>query len=177
VVGPTLLGALVGALVVSSIPPQNLKPILIGSLLLIATLVLLKPKALTPDEHELDGPAHRAPQPAHWLGLFLIGAYGGFVQAGVGFFLLAYLGGVLRYDLVRGNALKIVAVAAFTAVALAVFVVRGQVEWVAGVVLTIGTVAGARLGVRFALTSGTRAMHAILFAATVLACVGALLRN
>ena len=70
---------------------------------------------------------------------------------GVGFILIAALAGGLRYDLVRTNALKSVCTAVFSAVALAVFALRGQVWWVPGVILAVGSIAGAMLSVRFAI--------------------------
>ena len=52
------------------------------------------------------------------MALFVAGFYGGFVQAGVGFVLMAALADTLRYDIVSTNALKVVCTLAFTAIAL-----------------------------------------------------------
>ena len=60
--------------------------------------------------------------------LFYAGVYGGFVQAGVGFVLIAALAGGLRYDLVRANALKVVCTALLSVASLAVFVSTDRVE-------------------------------------------------
>jgi uncharacterized membrane protein YfcA len=175
IVTPTVLGALGGATVASYLPAALLKPLLVGALLVVAVLLLYRPEALVPTIAA--GEAPRAPRAADVLGLVAIGFYGGFVQAGVGILLLAYLGGVLRYDLVRGNAIKAVAVTAFTAVALVVFLLRGQVDWKTGLVFSAGTALGALLGVRFALTAPQDTLRKILFVAVVLSCIGALMRN
>ena len=87
---------------------------------------------------------------ASWLGLFFCGAYGGFVQAGVGFVLIAVLVGQLRYDLLRGNALKLAITGSFTVLALGIFVARDQVAWLPGLLVAAGTLLGVRLGVGFA---------------------------
>ena len=174
VLGPALAGALLGAWVSARIPPSVLKPLLLGTLVLIACTLLWKPDALlaTSASEPLDPRARPLGVP----GLFVIGVYGGFLQVGVGIFLLLFLGGVLRYDLLLGNALKSLLVAALTAVALAVFVVAGQVWWVPGLLLSIATVAGAQLGVRFALARGQDAIRKVVFVAVLASCVAAALR-
>lgn len=174
VVPITVAGALLGAWVASSVPAGVLKPVLVASLLLVAATLVYKPRLLAPPEGEAGQPSK--PRSWHIAGLFAIGVYGGFAQAGVGILLLAYIGGVLKYDLVRGNALKTVAVAAFTAVALAVFVLKGQVVYSWALWLAAGTVAGGWLGVRFALARGQDAVRKVLFVSAVVLAIGALLR-
>jgi uncharacterized membrane protein YfcA len=83
--------------------------------------------------------------------LFFAGAYGGFLQAGVGLILLHALSSVGGIDLVRANALKVVVVAVFSVVAASVFIARGQVAWVAALAMTVGAVVGARLAVAYAI--------------------------
>ena len=108
------------------------------------------------------------------LALFAAGVYGGFIQAGVGFILIAALAGGLRYDLVRTNALKMVCTAAFSVVALAVFIVRDQVLWIPGLILAAGTVAGASLSVKFAVSVAQNTLKWLLFVMVTLTCAGAL---
>ena len=93
--------------------------------------------------------------------------YGGFVQAGVGFILLAALAGSLRYDLVRANALKLVCSLAFTTVALAVFIINDQVLWLPGLMLAIGTMSGAHLAVKFAIKADPQALKWFLLIMTI----------
>lgn len=86
-------------------------------------------------------------------GFFAAGVYGGFVQAGVGFVLLALVT-LAGLDLVRGNALKALVVLAYTPVSLAVFALGGRIDWGMGVALAAGNLAGAFLGVRLAVLKG-----------------------
>ena len=174
IVAPALAGALVGAWLVARIPPAVLKPLLVGTLIAIAFTLVWKPHALI--SGSTARPCDPRERPLGIPGLFLIGAYGGFLQVGVGIFLLLFLGGVLRYDLVLGNALKSLLVASLTAVALAVFVVERQVWWVPGLLLSVATVTGARLGVRFALTRGQDAIRRVVFVAVIASCIAAALR-
>jgi uncharacterized membrane protein YfcA len=105
------------------------------------------------------------------------GFYGGLLQAGVGFVLLAILGGVLRWDLVRGNALKVACVFFFTLLSLPIFIVQGKIAWVPALILTCGNVLGALLAVRFAVRRGERAVRIVLFVAVVIVCVALLARR
>ncbi|XOV88414.1 MAG: sulfite exporter TauE/SafE family protein [Pseudomonadota bacterium] len=169
---PTLTGSLAGALLASYLPVWLLKPTLLTAMVGMALVMLVFPAVVAPP---VGTPAHRVQdRPAAALGLFLAGAYGGFVQAGVGFLLIAALAGGLRYDLVRGNALKLVCTAAFSVVALVVFVARDQVLWLPGLILAAGTVAGAMLSVRFAITVAQTTLKWLLFVMVTLTCGAAL---
>ena len=84
---------------------------------------------------------------------FGVGVYGGFVQAGVGFIIIA---GLLLHglDLVRINAVKVIVIFAFTAVALAVFIAHGQVDFKLGLALAAGNSVGGIIGTRLAVEKG-----------------------
>ncbi|WP_426416423.1 sulfite exporter TauE/SafE family protein [Aestuariirhabdus sp. LZHN29] len=170
---PTLLGSLLGSLIASYLPSQVLKPVLLGAMVIMALVMLFKPATIVPETGS--EPLAFAQRPAAWGGMFVAGLYGGFVQAGVGFILLAALAGGLRYDLVRSNALKNVCTAALSVVALGVFIARGQVLWIPGLILAVGSIVGAYLGVKFAINVSQRTLKWILLVMVLLACGGALL--
>ena len=86
-------------------------------------------------------------------GFFFVGVYGGFVQAGVGFLILATLG-LAGLDFVRGNAVKVFSVLCFTVVALGIFAWQGAVHWPLGLSLGVGNALGAVLGVRWTVLKG-----------------------
>ncbi len=83
----------------------------------------------------------------------MIGFYGGFVQAGVGFLILA-LTSLLGLDLVRGNGVKVLTVLVFTGVSLLLFVVHDKVHWPLGLALAGGTIGGGLLGVKLTVFKG-----------------------
>ena len=62
------------------------------------------------------------------LAFFGLGAYSGFIQAGVGFMFLALLSSQ-GLDLVRGNAVKIPLILCFTGLAMVLFALRGMLDW------------------------------------------------
>jgi uncharacterized membrane protein YfcA len=171
---PTVAGAAVGAVAASQVPPSILKYVLLGTMMTMAVLMAGFPARVTaPDGEE---PILTSRRLARSAGLFATGLYGGFIQAGVGMLLLAVLGGVMRYDLVRGNALKLACTMVFGAVALAIFAAAGQVNWFLGALLAVYTTAGSQLGVRFAMRVNQTALRRLLLAAVVASCIAALLK-
>jgi hypothetical protein len=84
---------------------------------------------------------------------FAIGVYGGFVQAGIGFLLLAATT-LQGLDLVRGNALKVLIVLVFTPLTLFLFALGGKVDWGMGLALAAGYGVGGLAGVRLTLRKG-----------------------
>jgi uncharacterized protein len=168
---PALLGSLVGSLLASYLPREVLKPALLLVMLGMAILMLVQPSVVAPPP----GTPVRAlkQSPLAIFGLFAAGLYGGFVQAGVGFIIIAALAGGLRYDLVRTNALKMAITAALTVIALGVFIARGQVLWIPGLLLSAGTVVGASLSVKFAISVPQSVLRWVLFVMVLLTCTAA----
>lgn len=105
-----------------------------------------------------------------WLvraGFFLAGIYGGFIQAGIGFVVLA-LTTLAGFDLVRGNAVKVLTVLLQTLVALAVFLSTGQVRWAEGGLLAVGGLLGSLVGVRLTVLKGHRWLKGVVTVTMVL---------
>jgi hypothetical protein len=86
-------------------------------------------------------------------GFFLVGAYGGFIQAGVGFLILG-MTSAAGLDLIRGNALKMALVLAFTPLALLVFSAGGKVDWIMAAWLACGNYLGGIAGVHLQVLKG-----------------------
>jgi uncharacterized membrane protein YfcA len=107
---------------------------------------------------------------------FLLGAYSGFIQAGVGFLFLALMSSQ-GLDLVRGNAFKAVLVLAFTATAILFFffAYSGLLDWGAGLNLAAGQFFGAKLGVHLQVLKGQAWVRSVLTVAIVLFAVRLLL--
>ncbi|MBO6657104.1 MAG: sulfite exporter TauE/SafE family protein, partial [Pseudomonadales bacterium] len=170
---PTILGALVGSLLASYMPVWVLEPVLLVSMVSVALIMVVRPDTVAPPEGT--EPVRLQDNPAAGIPLFMAGVYGGFVQAGVGFILITALAGALRYDLVRTNALKTVCTGIFSAVALAVFALRGQVWWIPGFILAFGSMLGAMGSVRFAINVSQNTLKWMLFVMVTASCVGAIL--
>jgi uncharacterized membrane protein YfcA len=168
---PLCIGGLVGSVCASFFPVSYLKPVLLITMLSLSTVILFRPSTVfpSPDESSL----LVAGNPKAWWMLLFAGWYGGFVQAGVGFILIAAIAGGLRYDLVRTNALKVLAAGAFTFIALAVFIWRDQVVWIPGLILAASTMLGAKIGVKLALNVNPKFMKWFLFVMTLAASIAA----
>ena len=168
---PAIPGALLGALLASWLPLWILKPTLLSAMIIMALAILIKPEAVISSVGSMPHPLRDRPLAV--LSLFMAGVYGGFVQAGVGFILIAALAAGLGYDLLRTHALKTVCTAVFSAVALGIFAWRDQVWWLPGIMLAIGSVIGAMGGVRFAIKVDQSRLKWILFIMVTLTCLGA----
>ena len=110
---------------------------------------------------------------SHWaimVGFFVVGLYGGFIQAGVGFLVLA-ITTFAGLDLVRGNAVKLLSILLLTIPSLIVFAAAGQVDWPRGLALGAGNWAGAMIGVRMAVLKGHFWLEKVVTAAVILFAV------
>jgi uncharacterized membrane protein YfcA len=174
IIFPTLIGSLLGAISASYTPAYILKYILLTAMVSVALWMLLKPKGL--DIPEGTQPITFKEKPIAWFYLFLIGIYGGFVQAGIGFILILALSGYMRFDLLKSNAIKVAATLCFTSVALFVFIIRDQIDWVPGLVLSIGSMIGAYISVKFAISVSKKTINRILFVMVTIACIAAALK-
>ena len=150
---PAAAGALVGSMGASQIDDQLFER-LFGLLMLpLLALSIWKPKAETADE----------PWPL-WIStvaFFVIGVYGGAVQAGVGLMLLLVLARAGR-DLVTANAIKTLVILAVTIIAVPVFVLNDQVRWLPAFVLSIGTGVGGFAGANLAIARGEQLIRPVL---------------
>jgi len=84
--------------------------------------------------------------------LLAIGFYGGFIQVGVGFLIIAALHHMLGIDLVTTNMNKVVITLVYTLPVFLIFLLSGNVNWGLGICLAAGTATGgwwaAKLSVR-----------------------------
>lgn len=166
---PTVTGSLLGSLLASYMPLALLEPVILITLISMALLMVFKPSFVTPPPGT--EPLSPWQSVSGFAGMFFAGVYGGFIQAGVGFVLIAALAGALRYDLVRANALKMVATGVFTAIALTVFIARDQILWIPGLLLALGSVIGARLSVNFAVSVNQEVLRWLLLVIVIAVCL------
>lgn len=95
-----------------------------------------------------------------------IGAYAGFLQAGVGVAILIFLGAWRNIPLLTANPLKVFLVLIMAAASVSVFIAQGEeIALFRGFVLTVACSVGAWLGVRAAVAGGERYVRAVLLVA------------
>lgn len=161
---PASLGSVLGTWAALVVGDEAFKKILAFLMVAISLWTLLAP-VKPPGE----GEKKATPAARRWilsLAFFAVGVYGGFVQAGVGFLILAATT-FAGLDLVRGNAVKVLSILVFTGVSLALFAWQGKVEWVPGLVLAAGTVVGAFIGVHLTVLKGHRWVKGVVTAAVI----------
>lgn len=150
---PAVVGAIVGARLAVDIADAVFEKVLAIIMLLVLGLILWNPTRRLQGGEAILSPTRRLLAMGAF---FLVGIYGGFVQAGVGFIIIATLTTITGLDLVRTNSHKVFVVGMYTLVALAIFALSGKVDWVIGSVLAVGTGIGGWIGSQWAVLKGER---------------------
>ena len=145
-VGPTIAGAVLGSMIAVELNEETMNLVLGALLAFMLVVLLVKPSRWI---HEMPVDRTRSKQPLSLLTFFAIGLYGGFIQAGVGIFLLAGLVLISRYSLSSGNGMKLLIVFLFGVPSLAVFLWNGQVHVGYGLSMAIFQSLGAWIAVKW----------------------------
>lgn len=142
-------GAVIGALFAVKIPAEMFNKILAGVMLLFLIITLVNPLKKNADSEERIELKHKI------VGLilyFFIGIYGGFIQAGSGFFLMAPALLLHRFGINKTNYYKVSITLIYTIAALAIFIWKGNIHWYYGLVMSAGTSLGGWLTSRWSVT-------------------------
>jgi len=159
---PTIIGSVAGALFALELNDLMMKRAIGILLVVMFFMVLFKPEVW------LKGKQSEGSTRINWLTIlifFVIGLYGGFIQAGVGFFLLGGLVMGAGFDLIKANALKNLLVFLYTPFALVVFIINQQVDYKAGLILALGSMMGAWIATKIAVGHGTAFVRYVLLIA------------
>lgn len=155
---PILVGSLLGAYLATVVDPEKLERVFGGLFLGMAALLLYRSFRKVPPSTK--------PHPLRYVALFVVGIYGGFIQAGVGLWILVASTSLFGVDALRANTVKLPLTLTFTIPALFIFLEADMVRWIPGTILAVGTVLGAMVGVRLSLKGGEalilRAVTAVL---------------
>jgi uncharacterized membrane protein YfcA len=162
---PALLGAIAGAFIAVNLNDEAMKLAIAGVMILVFFLMLLKPNRWI-NSHEEHPPI---PYWLQFIVFLLVGIYGGFIQAGVGFFLLTSLVLGSGFELLKANALKIFVILLYTPLALVIFFLHGDVDLTLGLVLAVGNMTGAWIGARIAVKGGAKFIRYVVLVAILVA--------
>jgi len=167
----TILGAVVGTLVVQRLDPSFLKQLIPILLLAIAIWIILRPKLGAEDIHPRLSAAVFYP-----LAGFGLGFYDGFIGPGVGtFWTMAFMLG-LGFNLTKATGYTKVMNLASNVTSFCFFAFAGQVAYGAGVAMALGQLLGARLGSRMVIQRGVKFVRPI-FLTMVFVLIAKLLWN
>ena len=167
-----LPGAILGTWLATVVSNAQFKTSLAVIMLIMTVFTLImtnreKSRTITPDEYtggwKIAGPIY-----------FAIGFYGGYIQAGIGFLLVAILlwQGL---NLVHGNAVKLTIITMFTTISLIIFAFNHQVNWVAGALLGIGNIMGGLLGAQVSVKKGHGFIKKVVSVAVIVFAIKLLL--
>ncbi len=158
-------GGILGAWISLQVSNRNMTKILALVMLMIAVLILIQSKIKKKNNF--------ARITGKWLYLsfivyFIIGIYGGFIQAGMGFMII--LAGTLvnHFNLTQANSVKALIVLIITIPTLYMFYTKGFVNWEAGFAIAIGTSLGSWLTSRWSVQVNEKIIRSIISVIIVL---------
>ncbi len=153
------LGAIIGAKISIDIKGETFNRILAIIMILVVLMIVFNPlKRIAAKTENLSAGKQ-------WVGIisfFFVGIYGGFIQAGVGFIIIATLTTINGFDLVKTNSLKAMVIFIYTIAAFSVFALDQKVDWWIGLTLATGNVTGAWIASRWSVGRGQNLIKPIL---------------
>ena len=162
---PAVIGSLVGAQIAIELNEEIMERTIAVLLLVMFFLILYKPQRWIKGQA---GYVEAKPSIFQFVIFFLIGIYGGFIQAGVGLFLLAGLVLSAGVNVVRANAMKLLIILIYSPFAIAIFAMNDQINWQYGLILAVGNMLGAFIASRFAVSWGAKYVRYILLGVILL---------
>lgn len=159
-----LPGGIAGAYVGTLVRGKLFNGILAGIMILLLIQMIWKERGKSKETNSAEPEPHQPPRllPGH-ICIIAVGFYGGFIQAGVGFLLMAVLHNVMRLDLVRVNMHKVFIVGVYTSAALVVFILTGNVLWIPGLALAVGNSIGGWIGSHLSVKKGEPFIRKVLY--------------
>ena len=146
----TVPGAILGAWFALNIPDALFNKILSGVMLVFLVVAIVNPLKSAVGSKEL---VDRNRKIIGVILYFFIGIYGGFIQAGSGFFLMAGCMLLHKFDIIKTNYYKAIIMLTYTVAAFLVFLFKGDIQWGYGVLMSIGTSAGGYIASRWSVTA------------------------
>ncbi len=153
---PAILGALLGSYIAVHISNELLKKIIAILMVVISLITIYKPDKFVKNKEF---------SKKKWIAMivifFFIGIYGGFIQAGVGFFIItaSIWGG---FSMVEANSIKVLVITMYTIIILPVFLISHQANILAGILLGLGSMIGARLAIGVSVKKGDKFIRTAL---------------
>jgi uncharacterized membrane protein YfcA len=158
----TLPGAIIGALLAVKLEDKVFQNILAIVMILIVISMLIPKKKTNQDNNDVK---------LDWktiISLLSVGFYGGFIQVGVGFLLMATFQNLMKLNLIRVNMHKVFVVFIYTIPAFLIFIFTNNVNWFYGLILSAGTAFGAWWGVKLSIKKGEKLIKVVLIIAILI---------
>ena len=159
-----LLGAIIGAKIAVEMEGHLFNRILAVIMVMVVLFTVFKKKKIH-DQSSVDLSLKKRIMGT--ILFFFIGIYGGFIQAGVGFIIIAVISTLHGFNLVKTNSIKVFVILVYTTAALAVFIWEGQINWMYGLILAAGNSVGAWFTSRWSVEKGDKVVRRILLVAVI----------
>ncbi len=162
------IGAIIGAKISIDIKGELFNHILAVVMILVALNIVFNPFK------KFASASENMSKKNQWKGVvafFFVGLYGGFIQAGVGFIIIATLTAINGFDLVKTNSLKVLVVFIYTIAAFSMFVLEDRVNWEMGLILAAGNMTGAWITSRWSVGKGDKIIKPILLVMVIVMAV------
>ncbi len=162
---PATIGSVLGAILAVDVNDKVIEVAMAVSMVIMLFFIFHRP-----DKWLKEKPALLS-KPLRWwqfLIFFIIGFYGGFIQVGVGYFLLMALVLGIGYDLVKANAVKNLIVFFYAIFALLVFIIDGKINYLIGLILSAGSIIGALIASYLAVKKGAGLIRAVIVLSVIL---------
>ncbi len=159
----TLPGAIAGALLAVNISDALFQKIL-GIVMIGIILSMIIPRKKV----SFDNTENKKITWVVAISMIFIGFYGGFIQVGVGFIVMASMNYLLKFDLIHVNMHKVFIILVYTVPALLIFVITGDVNWTFGLSLAAGNALGGWWAVKASIKKGDKLIRTVLIAAILI---------
>ncbi|GIV33917.1 MAG: UPF0721 transmembrane protein [Chitinophagales bacterium] len=154
-----MVGAIPGAWIALKMDDRMFEHVLAAIMFTVAVFIALEPLFRKTYETELQGTGRMV---VACLVFFIIGIYGGFLQAGVGFLIIVALSVINKMNLVKSNNIKVIVTFFLTIVALSIFALSGKIDWKAGLILAVSQSAGGWAGSHWTVKKGEKWVRRVL---------------
>ena len=156
-----VIGAIIGSFFLVKVNSEYFDKILGAAFIFILIMILIPQKKIKN--------TYNVPKWIEILIFFGIGFYGGFIQAGIGFIFLIALNFFKKFNLLKANATKVFIIFCYTVFAVIIFQFSGKIIWKYGVILAVGNMIGAFVGVKSAIKGGEKLIKVVLSISIILA--------
>ncbi len=154
-----VIGCIIGAYYAIDIKSEVFNRILAVVMVVIMTLTVLKPYL---KRKGIDENFTTKSKITSIIIFFFVGIYGGFIQAGVGFLIIATLTGIHGLNMAKTNSIKTFVIVCYTLVAIAVFWWEDQIRWDYGLTLAAGNSAGGWIASRWSVGKDDKWIRMVL---------------
>ncbi len=152
------VGAAIGAYFATDIRNELFNKILAIVMVIVLGTIVFKPKTKLQDSESFT----KKKNALSIIIFFFLGIYGGFIQAGIGFLVIATLTSVHGLNMAKTNFVKVFVISCYTLIALVVFFIEDKIRWDYGLILAAGNSLGSWVASRWSVDKDDKLIRIFL---------------